>query len=254
MKRKCIWCLKDESAETFEKKAHTIPKSLGGDNYYKNICDSCNSYFGNRDSTLTTYSIEEALKEAFNISRKRLLVPERTKRKVGRFKSKFFEIKEKKGRLSLNVKTSFRFTQGFQSQLCRNFKRGLYKMVYEELHRQNKIDEYLNYNIIREFARYNKGELPVIYFFRSFGAIMLMEEEPAKTILYFERMTYLFSSEKFIEIEFLGHVFGFPITNFSEEDFKTYLNQSIALKKGHFKSFVLIKKLTDIDITLSILN
>ncbi|WNH12015.1 HNH endonuclease [Thalassobellus suaedae] len=97
MNKNCIWCLKDESEVPFEKKAHTIPISLGGENYFKNICDNCNSYFGNRDSTSTNYSIEEALKEAFNISRKRLLIPERTKRKVGRFKSKFFEIKEKKG-------------------------------------------------------------------------------------------------------------------------------------------------------------
>lgn len=81
-----------------------------------------------------------------------------------------------------------------------------------------------------------------------------MKEEPAKTILYFERMNYLFSNEKFIEIEFLGHVFGFPITKFTENEFKDYLNHSIKLKRDYFNSYVLINKMTDIDITLSILN
>ena len=252
--KKCIWCLKDESRVTFLTKAHTIPKSLGGDNYCKNICDDCNSYFGNRESTSTNYSIEEALKEAFNISRKRLIIPKRTKRKVGRFKSKFFEIKEKNGKIKLNIKPSFKFTPGFQSKLCRNFKRGLYKMTYEELHRQNKIEDNIDYKIIQEFARYNYGDLPVFYFHRSFGAIMLMREEPAKTIIYFDRMKYLFSNKKFIEIEFLGHVFGFPITEFNEIELKEYLNKSQAQKKDLFKSINLIEKMTDVDITLSVLD
>ena len=48
MKLKCLWCLNEEPKVTFEKKAHTIPKSLGGQNYNINVCDECNSYFGNK--------------------------------------------------------------------------------------------------------------------------------------------------------------------------------------------------------------
>jgi|AntRauTorckE5430_2_1112549.scaffolds.fasta_scaffold40981_2 hypothetical protein len=42
MELKCLWCLEEEPKVTFNKKAHTIPKSLGGQNYNKNVCDSCN--------------------------------------------------------------------------------------------------------------------------------------------------------------------------------------------------------------------
>ncbi|MBK0368245.1 HNH endonuclease [Flavobacterium agrisoli] len=39
--KSCLWCLKKEPDVTFIKKAHTIPKSLGGQNYNKNVCDDC---------------------------------------------------------------------------------------------------------------------------------------------------------------------------------------------------------------------
>lgn len=42
----CIWCRKNENQGTFDKKAHTIPKSLGGDNICENVCDKCNHFFG----------------------------------------------------------------------------------------------------------------------------------------------------------------------------------------------------------------
>jgi hypothetical protein len=57
---------------TFNKKAHSIAKSLGGQNFNKYVCDSCNEYFGATIQT-NNYSIEEALKETFCISRQRFL-------------------------------------------------------------------------------------------------------------------------------------------------------------------------------------
>ena len=127
--KNCIWCLKNEPNVSFEKKAHTIPKSLGGQNFNKNICDSCNEYFGNRSSTKEEFSIEEALKETFNITRKKLLITSPPKRKVGRFKSKYFEIKKRNGRYRLSVKPSFRLNTGFQVKICRAFKRGALQNV-----------------------------------------------------------------------------------------------------------------------------
>jgi hypothetical protein len=85
----CLWCLQKGPNVTFAKKAHTIPKSLGGQNFNKNICDDCNYYFGNSDSHNGKYSIEVALKEAFTISRKRFLLGGINKRKVGEFKYQF---------------------------------------------------------------------------------------------------------------------------------------------------------------------
>jgi hypothetical protein len=254
MDLKCIWCLEKEPKVTFEKKAHTIPKSLGGQNYYKNVCDSCNEYFGNRNSNNGKYSIEEALKEAFNISRKRLLNSGKTKRKVGEFKSKFFQIKERKGKYRLTIKPSFRFTSGFQNELCRAFKRGLYKMFFEELNRQKNIGYESEFDIIRQYARFDKGELPVLYFNRVIGVMITFNREAETPILYFDRMNYLYTNKKFTEIEFLGHVFGFPTSEFNDLDFKNYIENSIKEKKGFFKNAVIIEKMTDVDITMKIMN
>lgn len=249
---KCLWCFNSEPIVTFEKKAHTIPKSLGGQNYNNNVCDCCNSYFGNKQEN--DYSIEEALKEAFNITRKRLLDSENTKRKVGRFKSRFFEIKERKGKLRLTIKPTFRFNKEFQQNLCKAFKRGLYKMYFEELNRQKNIGYEDKYNVIREYARFNKRELPVFYFSRRIGIMAIFSREAETPILFFDRMNYLYSNEKFTEIEFLGHVFGFPITEVTTEEIQEYITESTNIKKEHFINLVLLDKLTEIDLTLKIMN
>lgn len=254
MSKRCLWCLKSEPKVTFKKKAHTIPKSLGGVNFNKNVCDSCNEYFGNRDSNNNIYSIEEALKETFNITRKRILDSNKPKRKIGRFKSKYFEIKIKNGEYKLDLKTSFKFSLEFQTEICRAFKRGLYKMFFEELNRQKNIGYEDKYDIIRQFARYNKGDLPVFYFLRKFGMIILTEKEVASPTLMFDRMKYLYSNEKFVEIEFLGHVFGFPISKYTSQELEDYKIKSYYSKREFFKGVVSIKRLIDVDITLNIMN
>lgn len=250
--KKCIWCLKTENNTSFLKKAHTIPKSLGGQNFNKNICDSCNEYFGSKQEE--KYSIEEALKEAFNISRKKMLLSSKPKKQVGKFKSRFFDIKEKKGKYKLEFKTSFRFDSQFQKSLCRSFKRGLYKLYFEELNRQKKIGFEPEFNLIRKFARYNENDLPVFYFQRKYGIIMMLDREAETPTLFFERMKYLYSDEYFEEIEFLGHVFGFPKKEFTIENFDNYYINSIKLKKDFFIGVTKIEKFTNIDIAFSIMD
>lgn len=251
-KRRCLWCLLDESSVTFNKKAHSIPQSLGGQDYNQNVCDSCNEYFGNR-ATKKDYSIEEVLKETFIISRQRLLI-EPTKRKIGDFKSKFFEIIETNGIKRVLFKTSFSFQDSEQIELCRYFKRGLYKMFFEEFNRQRKYGYEAKYNLIRLFARYDIYNLPVIYFNRYFGVYFGTKREAETPTLFFERMNYLYSDEHFFEIEFLGHVFGFPITDFKPNDYYKYLRDSLNLKKGNFYGYSFIERLTDIDFTFSLFD
>lgn len=252
--KRCIWCLESEDIVSFNKKAHTIPKSLGGQNYNKYVCDTCNEYFG-ATSKLNKYSIEEALKETFCISRQ-IFLNKNTKRKVGNFKSKFFEVKERNGKLRLGVKTLFKFNSEFQKEFCRNFKRGLIKMWFEEFDRQTK---HLNscdikYQVLRNFSRYNIGEFPVLYFKRKIGIFILSEREAETPVLVLGRMKYLLENDKFTEIEFLGHVFGFPYTECTEEDFQKYIQDSLELKKDHFSEAIMIDKLIDIDFALTILN
>ncbi len=246
---------KEESEVSFKNKAHTIPKSLGGQNFNRNVCDLCNSYFGN-PSQENKYSIESALKETFCISRELFLIRSTAKRQIGKFKSMFFEIKTRNGKRRLGIKSAFLLKPNFQEQICRDFKRGLYKMWFEELDRQTipKIGYDSKYDLVRNFSRYNQGDVPVIYFERSIGIFAMMEKEAEIPTLMLNRMKYLYEDDKFAEIEFLGHVFGFPIVEISENDFKQYIQSSMELKKEFFSNAIVIQKLVDIDFALTILN
>jgi hypothetical protein len=94
--KRCLWCKLNENETTFNKKAHTIPKSLGGQNYNQTVCDNCNHFFGNATPE-NRYSIETALKETFCITRQRFLSGAVHKRQVGKFKSIFLMSKKETG-------------------------------------------------------------------------------------------------------------------------------------------------------------
>lgn len=252
MQKKCLWCLKEEPKTTFNKKAHTIPKSLGGQNYNNNVCDDCNSYYGN--SLKVGYSIEEALKETFNITRRRLLYSDEPKRQVGRFKSKFFDLRKRNGKIRLKIKPAFRLNSKFLSEFSYYFKRGLYKMYLEELNRQTGKGFESKYHLIRNFARYGIGTVHVLYFNRSLPVFMLLKAEAETPILIFDKMKYLYSDDKFVEIKFLGHVFGFPITGYTRSDLNNYIKKSSKKKLKYFESIKIIDKITDVDLSLQLLN
>lgn len=61
-------------------------------------------------------------------------------------------------------------------------------------------------------------------------------------------------SEKFAEIEFLGHVFCFPISNFNALECNEHISKSILYKQDFFSFVRLINRITDIDLTLNVLN
>lgn len=251
--KECIWCFKKDPETTFINKAHTIPKSLGGQNFNKNVCDECNRYFGSA-SNQYKYSVEEAFKEVLCISRFVLLSGSKSKRKVGDFKSKFFDLKEKNGKLNLKLRTQLNFRKGFQDDLCRNFKRGLYKVWYEEYCRQNDIKPQTSdtFSNVRKFCRYDEGDLQVIYFKRSLGIILQMKNEAATPVLKFGRMDYLHNTENYVEIEFLSHVFSLQIGERNENDFKEYLHESLNKKTKFFSEGIIVKNIFHIDVTMEI--
>jgi len=255
--KKCIWCLKTESEKEFSKQAHTIPRSLGGKMINPNVCDECNEYFGFRKSD--GIAIEEALKEAFIITKKRMQESaskiRNPAKKPERIKSRYFEVRDKNGKSSLRIKTSFKFLPGFQSKLCHYFKRGLYKIYLEELNRQFGLGFEPEYDFIREFARYNLGQYPVFYFERSAGVILVLEDEMDSPKIIFDKMNYLLRDKYgFTEIEFMGHVFGFPTRRLYEFEIHLYLRETKKLKQKFFSAIKGIKYLTDIDLALKIMN
>lgn len=233
-KRVCIWCRKDNLAVPFNKDAHTIPQSIGGIDICLNVCDDCNHFFGSPNNNLP--SIETVFKETFNITRARFL---KANNDIGKnktlthFKSIYFNVDLKKRKLEL--KPSFQLKPGFQSKICRQFKRGLYKVFLEETERQNKdgLDE--KYDFIRDFARYDLGDLPVLYFPRINGVFLLTIEEIKHPSFYFyDRMKFHLKDYNFFEFEILGHLFSIPTSKSYYLMIDKYLKESMDLKKQFF--------------------
>ncbi|WP_319502143.1 HNH endonuclease [uncultured Draconibacterium sp.] len=249
--RVCIWCNRDERSTTFDKMAHIVPQSLGGKLTCENVCDECNHYFGSNG----TPPIETVFKEAFNITRYRLLTKENIgkNKPLSRFKSIFFEIKTDP--LNLVLKQSFKLKPGFQAKLCRQFKRGIYKVFLEENERVNGDSLQDRFDFIREFARRNIGDYPLLYFPRKNPMMLMMDkelEEPGFSRR--DKFGYLLDDYGFYEVEFLGHLFSFPTSRRFDLGLDLYLKESIKLKKEYFENPIQVNYLTDIDLALSIMD
>lgn len=123
----CIWCCKTEEQTTFKTKAHTIPKGLGGIVTCDNVCDSCNFYFGNNQNGKP--AIEVIIKETFNLSKYRLLNtsnPVNAGKKSPHYSSIYFSVDFQKGKI--DIKGRYKIRRGFQEAVCRQMKRGIYKI------------------------------------------------------------------------------------------------------------------------------
>lgn len=251
--KKCIWCKRNENETTFNKLAHSIPKSLGGKNICQNVCDECNSFFGN--TQLNHASIEETFKEVFNITRARLLhgfqIFTKNKKKE-RFKSRYFNIDIPKKKLKL--KPAFRRELSFQIKLTNTFKRGLYKVYLEEVERQLGIAHDEKFDFVRQVARYGIDTYPLFYFYRTNGIIMMLTDEAENPSIFFQKMNYLHNNDYYVEIEFMGHVFGFPINRYWELMLETNIKDSISKKNGFFNRYKEVKKISDIDLLLNVMD
>lgn len=252
----CIWCRNSEEKVSFKKKAHTIPQSLGGNHICETVCDACNLAFGSHYQG--SPSVEAILKETFNVSRMRFLHSDNQvgkNKKLPRFSSLFFDVNFNKRKIDL--KFSFRLQSGFQEKLCRQLKKGLYKIYLEEIERQKGIGLDPQFDFIREFSRYNIGDYPVFYFQRSIGVIAVSNDWITNPQFHLDnayQMKYLVQEPSFFEFEFLGHVFGIATSRHWEIAYDNYIKKTSDRKKEFFKSVRIINKLKDIDLLLSILD
>ncbi len=255
--KKCIWCSRDELKASFKNKAHTIPQSLGGKNICENVCDECNSFFGQHYKGLPP--IESVIKEAFNISRAKFLGSDGRLGKnkpMARFSSLYFNVDFKKQKIDLKSHYKFHH-KGFQQKLNRQLKKGLYKIYLEELERQKGDGHNSKYDFIREFARYDLDDYPVFYFEGSLGIILMAKEWAESPELFLQdkvQMNYLVDEPGFFEFELLGHVFGIASSKSWELVFDNYKKKSFAAKQNLFKQMRVVKEFRDIDLTLRILN
>lgn len=254
--KKCIWCSQYEPQARFTKLAHTIPQSLGGLNICENVCDYCNSFFGAHDNKLPP--VETVIKETFNISRARFLDNDGEigkNKAMSRFKSIYFNVDFKKKRVDL--KPSYDLRSGFQEKICRQLKRGIFKIFLEERERQIGDGHNSRYDFIREFARYDLGDYPIIYFERLHGIIAMARNWAKNPEIFMgkeNQFHYLNSDHSFFEFELLGHVFSVPCSRAWELNFESYIKETSKIKSEFFKSWKFINKFNDIDLTLNILN
>ena len=254
--KKCIWCSQEVSdTTTFNKRAHTVPQSLGGKEICANVCDECNHYFGNHHQQLP--SIESIIKEAFVIARYRFLNGEDIgkNKAMPRFTSRFFSVGTKPP--SLKLKQIFQLRPRFQESLGRQLRRGIYKMYLEEIERQFGEGHEPRYDFIREFARFDQGDLPVFYFHRRAGIFLMVTDwikHPRLMLRTEKPMTYLTSTSSFDEFEFLGHPFGVATAPDYAITFSEYIQHSTALKAQFFGAWGNIARFTDMDVVLSILD
>src|SRR5436190_9983451 len=181
MNRTCVWCQKTESEVSFSRIAHIFPKSLGGQRLCKNVCDSCNSYFGSKQIGLP--SVEIALKEPLNISRLYLLSQLNKNEKLPKFKSEYFDYDLKKH--LINPRYKYRLISDFQSTFTKQFKRGVYKIFLEE--RSESVGDAFNstFDFIREFSRYGIGDYPVFYCQPNIPAIFASMEDLKNPVIRF---------------------------------------------------------------------
>jgi hypothetical protein len=254
--KKCIWCSKNYPQVKFENEAHTIPKTLGGKNICDAVCDSCNSYFGNMQNRLP--SIETVLKESFNVSR---LIYLHTEDEVGKnralpkFSSVFFKLDLRKKKIS--IKSAYKIRRGFQVNVGRLLRRGIFKIFLEERQRQYGDAHLPKYNFIREFARYDLGDFPVYYFKRKYGIVATSTEYSKSPELFMKegfKMKYLIEDYSFFEFELLGHVLSIPTSRQFHLTSDVYKQKTYLTKKELFTGFHSIKKFTDFDFMLNVLD
>ena len=203
----CIWCRKTENDVSFNKLAHTFPKSLGGKSICENVCDTCNHYFGSPRAK--SPAIEVVLKELLNISKFYLLNQSKTVLRGNRFKSEFFDANWTTNTIRLKLRYSLR--KGSQERFGRLFRQGLYKVFLEEREVQRHDSLNSRFDFIREFARYDLSDYPVYYIKPKLPVIFFSEEDTKSPMIRFTEYSDSLDSEfRIFEYQIFGHSFCIP--------------------------------------------
>lgn len=243
---KCIWCLKEKPNVTFKNAPHTISKQIGASNIGFDICDSCNSYFGTHNKTeIYPMNVELAFKEVFNVIR--LFVS--TSDEIDHFRSRYFNYYKSKREFKIN--RQFKFQRNFINMFTRQFKRGIYETFLQEYHlnTSNAMDK--RFDSIRDFVRYDKGNLSLYYVDHN-GAIMIPRDY-STSLAFNEKIINDINEYGFYTMYLLGFWFFLEVTPRAELSKDIFLlNQSRKLGLSSILSRG-IKKLdyiTDLDFTL----
>ena len=247
----CIWCSRTKPSVKFESRAHTFPKSLGGQKVCPDVCDECNHSFGR--PTCSEPSIEVVLKEVLNFSRYYLLQPIKNQ-KLPRYKSEYFNVDWQKN--SMRLKPRYALKYRLKDILGRQFRRGIYKVFLEESHRVRNDGHEAKYDFIREFSRYGFGDNPIYWLVPKFGLAIYSADDCLHPELRFtESSDFLERDYPIYNYQIMGHQFYIPVSKYFEslfyQDFTEYLKKQDD-PFGH--KLVAIDKIERIDFTYSNLH
>ena len=244
----CIFCHKDASETSFLKRPHTITKALGNKKIGRDICDQCNEFFGNKDKNkYKGLSIEVCVKEVLNLSRVMLLDEPKI-----HYSSEFFKFDPIQHKIVVYPK--FNNDQIWFDQFTRLFKRGIYEMWLQEYHSYNF--DALNplFDDIRDFARYDKGEIP-LYYLIPCGAFCTHKSSLKNTSFHINENSiedvYKYG---FYKLYIAGHVFLLEVTPKAIENREFYFDKirnDLCIPGIAYKEMIELKSIKQIDIFLS---
>ena len=222
-KGKCIWCLKVKPEVEFYTKPHTIPKTLNPNNIGFDICDSCNNYFGSDDKlSKVTFAIDKVLKEFFNVH-KFLLINKKDSNSWKNFRSQFFSYYHTSKTLKINV--DYIRNAPYANELTRKFKRGIYNIFLQEYHRTTQLGLDNKFERIREFVRFDNGELP-LYYLKSNNGIRLMGDLEAPFELSFnDNVLKTLEEFGYYHLSMNGLNFFIAATNKADSNMEYLINQ-----------------------------
>jgi len=249
---KCIWCSKEKPEVSFYNKPHTISKKIGANNIGIDICDDCNEFFGTNDkNSKYQMSVELAFKEIFNVTR--FLLPNTLTKGVNNneiLKSVYFEYY--KSKRILKIKNRFKFQKDFLKNLTRQFKKGVYEVFLQEYHLNTgkALDD--RFNIIREFVRYDKGDLP-LYFGDNNGVYLLPENIENPSFVFNDKVKSIIDDYGFYNLWLFGHVFYLEVTPKAALSREIFLSNEAKTMVGSGFIYNSIKEMTyvtELDFTL----
>jgi len=144
----------------------------------------------------------------------------------------------------MGFKTTKTFKHHFNnpSILTNRLKRGLFKVAFETAYDEDTLKDnhkpFLDsfYDYVRDFVRWDKGNLKIYYLQRKVGAeLMMLDFTTAPKVLMHD------IEDGYLKFEILGHTFGISIgkSNFTEHLFiKEYQKQDSLFKPVELRRFL----------------
>lgn len=209
----CIWCQRQFPEVTFHNEPHIVPESLGGTEIGFDVCDECNKYFGSASRGEPNTNL--IFKEMFGAIRAFSCTP--TPDTYKSLSSVYFEYRYKTN--TIKIKSRFSI-----SVITRQFKRSLYEVFLQKYHYQTEKGLDCKMDAVRNYARWNKGDLKVYYLYNN----AILAPKDTLFLLMSDKVISEIDDYGFFHFWFMGHSFFLEII-----PSKTRLTDFLYLQKAN---------------------